>query len=293
MRVLIASATGVAAGLWLLIGALFPARRPLGLALTRLQQPLQPARNPTRTSGRGAGLVVVAVVERTITRTTRLRPALEITGRTPERFATQLTVATLAGAVAGPLVGVAVAGVTATGWWSFPAILAPTGAAFSAAMTVGVLRADGRRARRDLRHALGSWLDVVVLLIASGIGPESAMTDAARSGSGPAFGQLHRIVAEASFGASLWDAFDRGGERLGVVELRELAAVAQLAGQSGASIRESLMTKARSLRGHLLAEQEATAATRARMMFGPIVVIAFAFLTYLVYPLLTNLRLPS
>ena len=289
MRVLIASATGVAAGVWLLIGALFPARRPLGLALTRLQQPLQPARS--RTSGRGAGLV--AVVERAITRTARLRPALEITGRTPQRFATQLTVATLTGAMAGPLVGIAVSGVTATRWWSFPAILAPTGAALGAAVTVAVLRADARRARRDLRHALGSWLDVVVLLIASGIGPESAMTDAARAGSGPAFAQLHRIVAEASFGASLWDAFDRGGERLGVVELRELAAVAQLAGQSGASIRESLMTKARSLRGHLLAEQEAAAAARARMMFGPIVVIAFAFLTYLVYPLLTNLRLPS
>ena len=291
MRVLLVAAVGFAAGLWLLLTAAFPARPRLDVALARLQQTLQPEPVDGRTNSVWARLVQVTA--RALRSKGGLRPALAVTGRTPERFATQLTIATIAGAVTGPFVGFAVAVVTGTGRWSFPVILLVTGTGLGATIPFLTLRADARRARRDLRHALGSWLDVVVLLIASGIGPESAMVDAARSGGGPAFRELHRIVGEASFGASLWEAFDRGGERLGVVELRELAAVAHLASRSGASIRESLMTKARSLRAHLLAEQEAAASARGRMMFAPIVVIAFAFLTYLVYPLLTNLRLPS
>ena len=276
MTGVIIAAVVFALGAWLAITAIFPAVRPLGDALARLHQP-----TPTATGGRvGFGWTALTT---TITRRTQrvagLDADLAVTATSPEAFATQIAVATLVGVLAGPLAALL-------------ATLA-TGGVVGGVVPFWLLRARAGRARRDLRHALGAWLDIVVLLIASGIGHESAMTDAARAGDGPAFRELRRAVTEAGFGANLWDVLDRTGERLAVVELRELAAVAQLASTSGASIRDSLITKARSLRGHLLADQEATAAARGRMMFAPIVLIGFAFITYLVYPLLTNIHLPT
>lgn len=290
MTGVIIAAVVFALGAWLAITAIFPAVRPLGDALARLHQP-----TPTATGGRvGFGWTALTT---TITRRTQrvagLDADLAVTATSPEAFATQIAVATLVGFLAGPLAALLATLATGTVSWAFPTVVLATGGVVGGVVPFWLLRARAGRARRDLRHALGAWLDIVVLLIASGIGHESAMTDAARAGEGPAFRELRRAVTEAGFGANLWDVLDRTGERLAVVELRELAAVAQLASTSGASIRDSLITKARSLRGHLLADQEATAAARGRMMFAPIVLIGFAFITYLVYPLLTNIHLPT
>ena len=53
------------------------------------------------------------------------------------------------------------------------------------------------QARSDFRHALGAYLDVLVLLLAAQEGPEGAMDLAAQAGHGPAFGELRRAVWEA------------------------------------------------------------------------------------------------
>ena len=278
------AAGGFAAGMWLLFTVLFPARPSITTAIARLHQPARP---PITGIGWRSWHQTLALH----VAGSRVRQDLAVTGTTAESFASQLMTTTLIGGLTGPVVAVAAAmcGTTAL----VPALVVVAGAGIGMLVPFLRLRAAARVARRDLRHALGAWLDCVVLLIASGIGPEAAMTDATTAGTGPAFRELQRAVTEAAFGANLWAVFDRTGERLGVIELRELAAVAQLASTSGVAIRDSLTTKARSLRARLLAEQEATAGARGRMMFAPIVLIGFAFIAYLVYPLLTSVGLPN
>ena len=60
-----------------------------------------------------------------------------------------------------------------------------------------MLRSEAAEARADFRHALGAYLDVLVMLLAAQEGPESAMEIAAQSGQGPAFGELRRAIRQA------------------------------------------------------------------------------------------------
>ena len=145
-------------------------------------------------------------------------------------------------------------------------------------------------ARTDFRHALGAYLDVLVLLLAAHEGPESAMDLAAQAGEGPAFAELRRAVWQARLaGEPVWDTLDDLGRRLRITELREVAAAGSLAGESGAAVRRSLTAKARSLRQAALAEAETVARKRSQALFGPLVLMGLGFVVFLIYPMLTNL----
>jgi Flp pilus assembly protein TadB len=153
-----------------------------------------------------------------------------------------------------------------------------------------LLRAEASAARTDFRHALGAYLDVLVLLLAAQEGPESAMDLAAQAGQGPAFAELRRAVWQARLaGEPVWDTLDELGRRLRITELREVAAAGSLAGESGAAVRQSLTAKARSLRQSALAEAETVARKKSQALFGPLVLMGFGFVIFLIYPMLTNL----
>ena len=155
-----------------------------------------------------------------------------------------------------------------------------------------VLRSDAAQARRDFRHALGAYLDVLVLLLAAGEGPEWAMDLAARAGNGPAFIELRRAVSQARLsGEPVWDRLDELGRRVRIPELREIAAAGSLAGEYGAAVRRSLMAKARALRTAALAEAETAARRKSQAMFAPLVLMGLGFVLFLIYPLVTNLSI--
>src|SRR5690606_23463636 len=87
------------------------------------------------------------------------------------------------------------------------------------------LRSQADERRRDFRHALGSFLDLVVIGLAGGAGVESALADAASIGRGWAFTQLRNALEVTRLtGETPWAALARLGEELGVPELPELAA---------------------------------------------------------------------
>ena len=155
-----------------------------------------------------------------------------------------------------------------------------------------VLRAEAAKARKDFRHALGAYLDVLVLLLAANEGPEGAMETAARAGNGPAFMELRRATVQARLsGDPIWDALDELGRRINVPEVCEVAAAGGLAGERGAAVRKSLVAKARSLRTTSLAASESDARSRSQAMFAPIVLMGFGFILFLLYPLVSNIQL--
>ena len=78
-------------------------------------------------------------------------------------------------------------------------------------------------------------------------------------------------------------------ERLGVNELAELAASVSLAGSHGARIRASLAAKADTLRGHQIAETEASAEAATERMTVPVAVLLFGFLVFIAYPAIAQI----
>jgi tight adherence protein C len=286
MKELFLAAVLFISAMWLVFSVVWPAHPPLGDALARLHNPTPPT---TTTTVSGGVKSWVAIKLRAIN---GLGADVAILGKTVDGFAATVVASVAAGVFGGPLVGVMLTTLAGGVSWTFPALLLVVGGVLGAVIPFAYVRSAAATARVDARHALGAWLDMVVLLIASGAGPESAMAQAAAAGSdAPAFLELRRAVSAASFGANLWDALDQAGQRIGVDEFRELAAIAQLSVTSGVSIRESLMVKARTMRTHLLAEQETSASQRGRLMTLPIIVIGCAFVLYIVYPLISNIRL--
>lgn len=147
------------------------------------------------------------------------------------------------------------------------------------------IHADANRRRRDFRHALSSFLDLVVVALAGGGGVESALSDAVSIGGGWAFSYLRRALDQARLAREApWTALGRLGGELGVEELSELAASVGLAGSEGAKVRSSLAAKAASLRTHQLAEAETEDQAASERMSLPVVLLFAGFLFFIGFP---------
>lgn len=293
--VLIAAAVGFAAGVWVLVSTVFPAPPPLADALHRLHD-TRPVHAPTPTTSPSDSFLV-RLGQRVLARSSidaiagrQTIADLEVVRRPLEVHAGAAAVCGIGGALIGPVM-----------WAVLAALGAPVPAVISVAfMAVGalagfvlpraLLQAEAAKAREDFRHALGAYLDVLVLLLAGGVGFEGAMRKAAQAGNGPAFMELRRATTQAAYSGAVWDALDDLGERVGIIEIREIATAGTLAGE-GAAVRKTLVAKARSLRNTSLVTAETTARKRSQAMFAPIVLIGMAFITFLVYPLLTNIAI--
>lgn len=291
----VAVACTSAGGLWLVCSAVWPGPRRLGAALDELHATARS--RPTFLTAGGDESSLSLSMGRWLVRRVRTSTLadeqtasdLELLGRPLEVYAGSMALMTVAGALLGPVVWAfaSINGITLP--ITVPAWVMLLGAVVGWIVPRLLLRAEAAEARTDFRHALGAYLDVIVLLLAAQEGPESAMELAADAGRGPAFAELRRAVWQARLaGDAVWDALDELGGRLRITELREVAAAGSLAGESGAAVRQSLTAKARSLRQAALAEAETTARQQSQALFGPLVLMGFGFIVFLVYPLLTN-----
>ncbi len=144
-----------------------------------------------------------------------------------------------------------------------------------------IVHHDAATRRRDFRHALGAFLDLVVIDLAGGGGVETALDDAVSVGDSWAFSRLRRAIDEARLSREPpWDALGRLGAELGIDELGELAASVALAGTEGAKVRSSLAAKATSIRAHELAEAEAEDQATTEKMSLPVVLLFAGFLLF-------------
>lgn len=148
-----------------------------------------------------------------------------------------------------------------------------------------VLARRAARRRRDFRYALSLFLELVVIVLAGGGGINTALYDGASAGSGWAFVELRRSLHTARLQRrSPWAALSDLADRIGSLELRELASSVELAGTSGARVRDSLRAKAISVRDHELAETEAEALADSERMGGPMVGMFVGLILLIGYP---------
>jgi Flp pilus assembly protein TadB len=152
-------------------------------------------------------------------------------------------------------------------------------------LPVLVLRSRANQARRSARQVVGSFLNLVVLCLAGGMGIEGALHESARIGGDDTSERiLNALVLAQDTGEPPWDALDTLGRDLGIAELTELAAAVALAGAEGARIRMTLAAKAGSIRRHELADAETHANSVTERLFLPGVFLLVGFLVFIAYP---------
>jgi tight adherence protein C len=283
---------GVGAGLYLIVRGLYPPRPSLAQALAQLRRVPDPAPVVTVEGVGGFAARAGRPIAEALARAgagwligAGLRRDLAILGRSAERHLAEKVTLALIGLLFAPAVAV----LLLLGGAHLP-VAVPLWASLIFAVLGFVLpdlgiHADAARRRRDFRHALSSFLDLVVVALAGGGGVETALGDAAGVGSGWAFAYLRRALDQARLARQTpWAALGQLGQELGVGELSELAASVALAGTEGAKVRASLAAKAASLRTHELAEAETADQATTERMSLPVVLLFAGFLLFLGYP---------
>lgn len=152
-----------------------------------------------------------------------------------------------------------------------------------------VVRAAGKEARDEFRHAVAAYLNLVALERAADGGPTESLERAATVASGWAFTRIADALAHARIaGLAPWTALSELADRLGASELADLADIVALAGGEGAAIYDTLLGKATSMRRAATAADEARANARSEQMTLPTVLLFLGFLILLVYPALAR-----
>lgn len=286
---------GFGFGLFALVRGLYPPRPSLAAELAGGPDRARPRPAVTHAPGRQTRADwLVALLGQSLARLAtalglrldRTRRDLAVAGRPLERHLAEK----LGLALFGLLLAPATAAVTA----AFGVPL-PLAVPLWAGIVLGIggfflpdlgLRADADAQRREVRDALGLFLDLTVVSLAGGAGVESALADAATvGGQGSGATHLRRALATARLRREPpWAALATVGEELGVPELVELAGSVGMAGTEGAKVRASLAAKAASLRAHQLAEAETDAQAATERMSLPVVVLFAGFLLFIGFP---------
>jgi tight adherence protein C len=210
---------------------------------------------------------------------------LGIVGQSREAFLARTLLAALVGmfvpfiVLAFPLV---------TGMFGTPVIplwLAVLGAALGALMPWAQLNKDAEARRRDFRHVVSSFLDLVAMNLAGGRGVPEALQAATSISDGWAMVRIRDTLEAARLqGTTPWAALGQLGDDVDVDELRDLAAALALVAEDGAKVRDSLSARASSMRRKELADAEGRAAAQSQSMLVAQLLLCVGFLLFLTYP---------
>jgi Flp pilus assembly protein TadB len=285
-------------GLWALAVWLVPPRPALGELVDRLSEPSvalditgdDGELGPTQAEAMAGwaariGGPFVSALRALGLPGTALRRDLTVLGRDPAVHLAEKAALALTGLVAPAVCHLilVVAGVSLT--IEVPLLLGVALASGGFVLPDMNVRTAAKTRRREFRHALSAYLDLVWIALAGGAGVDSAIDGAARVSDSWEFTQIRRALEHARLTRTTpWTGLRRLGERLDVVELAELSASVSLAGTQGARVRASLAAKADSLREHRLSEAEADAQAATERMALPVGLLFLGFLVFIAFP---------
>jgi tight adherence protein C len=286
--VLLAGA-GAGLGLWLIVVGWWPRPPRLDKALVALDPAPHPADTPALDEISGwtarAGRPAVRYLLRLGLPTAGTRRDLATIGKPVGVHLAEQATATVVGLLLPPVLAATLALLGLDPGVAIPtvALVLLAGLGFLAPKLSA--RSEAAKHRAGFRHALGSFLDLVVVSLAGGAGVDQALDDAATVGRGPAYAELRYALTEARLArVAPWDTLGALGERVGVEQLQQLAATVGLAGTEGAKVRTSLRSRAAALRTRQLTDAEADASAATERMSLPIVALFTGFLIFLGYP---------
>lgn len=168
---------------------------------------------------------------------------------------------------------------------SSPLWLALLGALIGAVLPTLQLQGNARERRRDFRHVVSSFLDLVSMNLAGGRGVPEALQSAVGLSNGWGMVRIRETLQSARLqGETPWSALGKLGEEMAVDELQDLAAALALVAEDGAKVRESLAARAQSMRQRELADAEGRAEQRSQSMLIAQLLLCVGFLLFLIYP---------
>lgn len=235
------------------------------------------------------GYRAAALLRRTGIDLGALSSDLSVLGRSLERH---LVVSLLLGLLGfgAPLLITALGALAGRPMGSLPLLACLVLGAAMAALPTVRLRSRAAQARRDFRHVVGSFLDLVSMSLGAGRGVPEALDAASTLSDDPAMARIRDALAAARLrGETPWAAMGRLGGTLRIDELRDLSAALALVAEDGAKIRESLSARATSMRRRELADAEGRAGENSESMLVAQLVIAIGFIVFLVYPALSGI----
>lgn len=290
---------GIGLGVFFAVRSMFPRPVPLQRALADLERPRRSLAQSESGSVVGIadrlGRVAVQIFEATgLVDLGGLRQRLRALGKPIEAHAYEKTL----GGLAGLLLPLGFGAVLSVGAVSLsPGWVAVLAVGFGVGGFVwpdlGLSERIERR-RRDFRHSLSAYLDLVTIILAGGGGLETALQTSADLGDGWAFTEIRAALRKARItNRTPWDVFDDLGTELGVDELRELAAAAHLAGDQGARIRASLAAKADSMRASQTAAIEAQAEAATEKMLLPVVTLVVGMILFIGFGVVQAISTPG
>ena len=210
---------------------------------------------------------------------------LELVGRTRESFMLNRIGYASAGALAVPVTGTVLAALGAGTPVFLTGAMSLCAAAFGWTLPRLLLRAKAQKARAAFRGALVAYAHLVALGRLGDRGLVEAMRYPASLGDGWAFHRIRLAMKEASLrGRMPWEGLERLADELGVRELRDLGHIITSASEGGASIADTLRSKAASIAQQALADQKTGSSIRSDRMDMPIAVMGLAFIVFLAFP---------
>ena len=235
------------------------------------------------------GYRAAALLRRTGIDLGALNSDLSVLGRSLERHLVASLLLGLLG-FGAPLLVTALGALAGRPMGSLPLLACLVLGAAMAALPTARLRSRAAQARRDFRHVVGSFLDLVSMSLGAGRGVPEALDAASTLSDDPAMARIRDALAAARLrGETPWAAMGRLGTTLRIDELRDLSAALALVAEDGAKIRESLSARATSMRRRELADAEGRAGENSESMLVAQLVIAIGFIVFLVYPALSGI----
>ncbi|MGD0559757.1 MAG: type II secretion system F family protein [Streptosporangiaceae bacterium] len=285
-------------GLFFLVFGLIPRRVPLtkrvaafdsGASLSRPVSAMPGQASESEVSRRlGAGLVRFCAEQGW--ELPSLRANLRLVGRSLENYLATKVLLGLFGFLIGPVL---LAMVAATGVhlsFVIPVWLGVMLGTMFFFLPDLELRKKVREMRRDFRHAIGAFLDLVAMNLAGGRGVPEALMAASEIGAGWPFWRIREALLNARIsGQTPWQALSTLGQEVKVDELTDLAGALALVADDGAKVRESLATRAASLRRRELADLQGQAGEKSQAMLVAQMLLCTAFLIFLIYPAISAL----
>jgi tight adherence protein C len=276
--------------LGVLYRALVPKRAPLAADLARLLDPLPSAATEVTVDDGRLVSRLTLVTERRGWISGRVRQDLLVV----QTSVGQLITSCLKSAVAfGCLSGLLVLVLSFDGLPITLAFALPTavlGAVAGALVPPYLLKGQAEDLRAGARRALPGLLDLAGILLAAGNSLESALRTAASSRDD----WIHRELRESLYAAALTrqpaaDAVRELGIHYDIPEVTQLGDGLTMAEREGASMRQSLAARSKSLRERQLADVEAKAGSATEGMSFPLVAFVVGFVLLIGYPAVVGL----
>ncbi|MGL5857625.1 MAG: type II secretion system F family protein [Angustibacter sp.] len=218
-----------------------------------------------------------------------LRTDLAVVGRSVEMHLARSLLGAAVGLVLAAVQGALLVVAAGPSLAPFGVVLPVLGGLVGLLLPTVEVRRQATARRRDFRHVLGSFLDLVAMNLAGGRGVPEALTSASSVSSGWAMVRLRDALENARLqGVTAWAALGQLGEELDVDELRDLAAALGLVAEDGAKVRDSLTARAASMRTRELAEMESHAQENSQSMLVAQLLLCLGFLIFLTYPAVAN-----